>query len=193
MTADLDIAGHLDIVGGRPQLRFRRQLGHAPEKVWRAITEPEHVAAWFPQRIVGEWRPGATLRFVGDGGTFEGEVLACEPPSLLEFRWGPDVIRLEVAPTDTGCFLTLIDTLEEHGKAARDAAGWHVCLDALGLHLDGDRHDGGGDRPPPTLAQRWAEVHPGYVERFGRAAATIGPPGDTAPAGGAGPDSAVSG
>lgn len=67
MTADLDNAGHL-AVGDSSRLRFRRRLAHAPEKVWRAITEPEHVAAWFPQRIVGEWRLGATLKFVGDGG-----------------------------------------------------------------------------------------------------------------------------
>ena len=170
MTADLDPAGHLDVLGDRSQLCFRRQLAHPPETVWRAVTEDKHLAAWFPQRIVGEWRPGARLEFVGDGPTFDGEVLAFQPPSMLEFRWGPDIIRLEVAPVGSGCLLTLIDTFEEHGKAARDAAGWHVCIDALELHLD-------GGYPSGTVPQRWEAVHPGYVERFGSAAATIGPPG----------------
>ena len=64
---------------------------------------------------------------------------AREPPSLLEFRWGPDVIRLEIAARGEGegCTLTLLDTFDELGKAARDAAGWHVCLEFLASHLDG--------------------------------------------------------
>ena len=94
-------AGTLEEAGDRWRLRFTRALAHPPEKVWRAITEPEHLRAWFPQRITGEWVVGSMLTFSHAGGLgpdFDGQVLACEPPSLLEFRWGTDVIRLEVAP-----------------------------------------------------------------------------------------------
>jgi uncharacterized protein YndB with AHSA1/START domain len=163
--------GKLEQDGARWKLRFTRELAHAPEKVWRALTEPEHLKAWFPHTIVGEWTVGAPLRFESAYGDFDGEVLACEPPSLLEFRWGPDTIRFEVAPADGGdrSTLTLIDTLEELGKAARDGAGWHACLDSLQDELDG--------RPAGRDSRgRWAEVHPGYVEAFGPEAATIGPP-----------------
>ena len=45
-------------------LTFTRRLAHPREKVWRAVTEPEHLAAWYPQEIVGERRAGAPLRFV---------------------------------------------------------------------------------------------------------------------------------
>ena len=38
---------------GRWRLRFTRALAHPPEKVWRAITEPEHLAQWFPTTIEG--------------------------------------------------------------------------------------------------------------------------------------------
>jgi len=99
-------------------------------------------------------------------------VLACEPPSLLEFRWGPDVIRFEIVPhagPATGCTFRLFDVFGELGKAARDAAGWHTCLDFL-------VHDLAGTAAPWTDSERWGEVHPGYVERFGPAAATLGPP-----------------
>jgi hypothetical protein len=96
-------------------------------------------------------------------------VLACEPPALLEFTWGEDTIRFEVAPAGAGCTLTLLDTIAERGKAARDGAGWHVCLDRL-------EHDLDGTSPEWTPAERWRIVHGGYVERFGPAAATIGPP-----------------
>ncbi len=162
--------GELERTPDHTRLRFTRPLAHHPDKVWRAITEKEHLATWFPQEIVGEWAVGSQLQFVSQMvPAFTGEVLAYDPPSLLEFRWGTDVIRLEVEPTETGCTLTLTDTFTEVGKAARDAAGWHVCLDAL-------EHDLAGTTPPWTTMDRWGDVHPAYVESFPPEAATLGPP-----------------
>ena len=118
--------GTLEEADGRWRLRFTRALSHPPEKVWRAITEPEHLQAWFPQRITGDWVVGGTLTFSdadGRGPDFDGQVLAYVPPSLLEFRWGPDLIRLEVEPAAGGSRLTLLDTIDALGKAARDSAG----------------------------------------------------------------------
>jgi uncharacterized protein YndB with AHSA1/START domain len=165
-----DIDGVLEPAGDRWHLRFSRRLAHPPDKVWRAITEPEFLQAWFPQRIVGEWAVGRPLKFVSEGGDFEGEVLAFDPPSVVEFRWGTDTIRMEVQPAgpDT-TVLTLLDTFDELGKAARDAAGWHECLDNLELAL-------AGTRPTWSPGERWKAVHPKYVQRFGPRAATIGPP-----------------
>src|SRR5439155_10034394 len=83
--------GRLEQVGDRWQLVFTRRLPHPPEKVWRAITEAEHLAAWFPTTIEGERRTGASLRFAfreHEIPPMEGEMLACEPPSKLEFMWG---------------------------------------------------------------------------------------------------------
>jgi hypothetical protein len=42
---------------------------------------------------------------------------------MLEFLWGTDLIRLEITPEHEGRTLTLLDTFDEQGKAARDAAG----------------------------------------------------------------------
>ena len=114
---------------------------------------------------------GAPLRFVSKFGDFDGEVVAFQPQSVLAFRWGSDTIRLEVAPDGEGSVLTLIDSFAELGKAARDAAGWHECLDALGLHL-------GGTKQWWAPGERWRELNGTYVERFGPEAATIGPPED---------------
>jgi uncharacterized protein YndB with AHSA1/START domain len=161
---------------GRWQLRFVRELDHPAEKVWRAITEPEHLAHWFPTTIDGERAAGASLRFEHTKGRqlppFGGEMLAYEPPSLMELRWGPDIVRLELAETERGTRLTLLDTLAERGKGARDAAGWHACLDALAIHLDE-----GPDAQRATAS--WEDLHIGYVADFGPEAATIGPPGET--------------
>ena len=53
------VDGRLVAVGDRFQLRFTRKLPHPPEKVWRALTEPKHLAAWFPTDVEGERAPGA--------------------------------------------------------------------------------------------------------------------------------------
>ena len=166
--------GTLEDLGGRWRLRFVRELDHPPDRVWRALTEAEHLRTWFPDEVDGEWVPGGGLSFSSElGGTFDGEVIAVDPPSVLEFRWGTDVLRFEVEERAGGCTLTLLDTFTEHGTAARDAAGWHACLDLLGDHLD--------EREPAVPAgDRWAQVHPAYVEEFGPEAPTIGPPAGAA-------------
>lgn len=165
--------GTLEQIGDHWRLRFTRRLPHPCEKVWRALTEPEHLEAWFPTTIEGERAAGAALRFSfrqGEGPPFTGEITTYEPPKALEFRWGEnDTLRFELEPDGDGTILTLIDTFQQVGKAARDAAGWTVCLDVLGYHLN-------GEKPPWDAAARWRPVHSQYVKRFGPEASTIGPP-----------------
>jgi uncharacterized protein YndB with AHSA1/START domain len=135
---DEDGLGALSRQDGRWTLRFTRRLAHPREKVWRAVTEPEHLAIWYPQQIVGERRAGAPLRFVSSGGEgFDGRMLVFDPPSVLEFTWGADLLRIELAADGTDTLLTLTDTFDDLGKAARDAAGWHECLGRLASDLDG--------------------------------------------------------
>jgi uncharacterized protein YndB with AHSA1/START domain len=163
----------VQLADGRWQLRYTRALAHPVEKVWRALTEPEHLAQWFPTTIEGERTPGARLRFSfpqGQAPPMEGEMLAHVPESLIEFQWGPDVVRLELRPDGHGgSVLVLLDTLEERGKGARDGAGWHVCLDALAAQLRGES----GAR---ASLDGWKQVHQRYIRSFGAEAATIGPP-----------------
>lgn len=169
-TSD-DELGVLEQRGDDWTLTFTRRLPHPPERVWRAVSEADHLAAWFPDRIEGEFRDGAPLRFVTQtGDAFEGEMLVFEPPSVLELRWGTDRIRIEVAPDGDGhgTVLTLTDMFTDLGKAARDGAGWHECLARLDAHLAG--------APAPTAGDTWRAVHPRYVDALGPEASTIGPP-----------------
>jgi hypothetical protein len=109
------------------------------------------------------------LQFVfreDEGPAIDGEMLAFDPPRLLELRWGDETLRFELEPDGAGTVLTFLDDFDELGKAARDAAGWHACLDALEHDLRGE--------PPPS--DRWKQVEGWYVERFGPEASTIGPP-----------------
>ncbi len=171
--------GVLEQVGGRWRLRFVRELRHSPEKVWRALTEEEHLAAWFPTTIEGPQRAGAALAFRHrdhDLPVVTGEMIACEPPRLLEFTWGfsgdprdtPEHSRFELRPAGDGCVLTFTTTYDAVGKSARDAAGWHACLDALEGHLAGESPAGG--------VEAWKRLNRKYAARFGPEAATIGPP-----------------
>jgi uncharacterized protein YndB with AHSA1/START domain len=162
--------GTLEQAGTRWRLRFTRDLDHPVPRVWQALTEAGDLEGWFPFRITGDWIVGGLLTFSESQGRvpdFTGEVLAYQPPALLEFRWGPDTLRMEVAGRDQGCTLTLLHTFDELGKASRDAAGWHVCLDTLARYLEGT------EAPPAEL---WSEVHPGYVSSFGPEASAIGVP-----------------
>jgi uncharacterized protein YndB with AHSA1/START domain len=155
-------------------LRFRRRLAHPPSTVWTALTEDRHLAEWFPTTVEGERVTGAPLHFSfreSEGAPFDGEMTCYDPPTTLELRWGDDLLRFELEPErdGAGCVLTLTVTFPEHGKAARDAAGWHVCLEQLAHACD-------GTTPPRSPPERWREIHARYVERLGPEASAIGPP-----------------
>lgn len=134
--------GTLSARNGRYVLRFERHLPHPADQVWQALTEPDALRHWFPQEVDGDMSAGGKLTF--------------------SFAKGENV-----PDGEGGCRLIFTDTIIEQGKAARDGAGWHVCLDMLGAWLD-------GAAPPPP--DRWQRVHPVYAERFGPAASTMGPP-----------------
>jgi uncharacterized protein YndB with AHSA1/START domain len=157
---------------GRPTLRFERHLPHAPETVWRALTDERGLAAWFPTTIDGDRAAGAALSFRFEHvelEPMEGEMLAFEPPSLLEFTWGGDRLRFELTPEAGGTALTLTVELDELGKATRDGAGWHQCLDSLSLSL-------AANPQRPDDADRWRVLRDTYADRFGPEASTSQPP-----------------
>ena len=120
--------------GEKPVLRFERFLPRPVEQVWRAVTEPEGLKAWFPTRIeIDRWEPGATLTHHFDGQDIEplpGRVIDCSEPHRLVFTWGDDTIGFELTPAEGGTLFVLTEELGA-SVAARNAAGWEVCLDRL--------------------------------------------------------------
>lgn len=164
--------GDLDVHDGHVVLTFTRRRAHPQQKVWRGLTEPAHVAAWFPTTIDGEQTAGAALRFRFrdlDIPPVDGEMRAFEPPSLMELLWGDELLRFELAPDGEGTLLTFTCRFDEVGRAARDGAGWHECLDQLD-------HAVAETAAPWSSPDRWREIHDQYVARFGPAASTVGPP-----------------
>jgi uncharacterized protein YndB with AHSA1/START domain len=123
--------------GARPAVRLERQIPDAPHIVWQAITDREQLRAWFPCDVIvagGRWQVGATITFPFPSEvidmTLTGEVLEVDEPNRLAFTWGEEVLRFELSASDGGTRLVLIDELPG-GSAARNAAGWEVCLDRL--------------------------------------------------------------
>jgi uncharacterized protein YndB with AHSA1/START domain len=151
-------------VDGRPALRFERRLAHPVDAVWRAITLPGELAKWFPSSVEGDLQVGGELSFTFpmDGvPPMAGEVLELDAPRRLAFTWGEDELRFELEPIDdgSGTLLRFIDVLGDEGKAARDGAGWHVCLDTLEKQLAGVTTDMPGSRP----SDEWREHYERYV------------------------------
>jgi uncharacterized protein YndB with AHSA1/START domain len=132
-------------VGPRPVVRLERLLELPPEQVWTSLTDRERIATWFPCDVEvdgGTWQVGAALTFrfppeVIDL-TLTGEVLTLDRPKLLRFSWGDEVLGFTLERRDGATVLTLDDELAPN-EAARNAAGWDVCLDRLaGLDPDPD-------------------------------------------------------
>jgi uncharacterized protein YndB with AHSA1/START domain len=160
---------------GRFELRFERRLTHPVARVWRAITEPEQLRAWFPATVDMEPTPGAKLRFelppdaqarhdIPDADMVSyGEVTVVDPPRLLEYTWSGEILRWELEPADTGCRLRFTNVFDDREIAAGDGAGWHVALEALGAVLEGR------DVHRPALFDRADEMAGTYACAFGPA------------------------
>ena len=149
-------------------LVFVRDLRHPPEKVWGALTDPAQLEQWAPYLAdrdldsIGD----ATLTMI-DGDTREdvaAVVRRAEPPTLLEYTWGNDVLRWELTGTGTGTRLTLRHTVEDRDWLPKVAAGWHLCLDVAEHLLNGQPV--GPIRGQDALNYGWAELHDAYAERL---------------------------
>ncbi len=78
-------------------------------------------------------------------------MLECDEPRLLAFTWGPETLRFELIEVGGGTRLVMTDELDPP-TAARNAAGWDVCLEMLD-----------GRNPEPAL---WRRRFARYTEAF---------------------------
>ncbi len=157
---------------GRCALRFERQLGHPPEKVWRAITEVDQLRWWFAgildyDRIRFELAPGSELAFVpkreyAQVGTGHGEVTRIEKPRLLEYTWGTETLRWELEPHgESGCRLVFTNIFDDRGFASAMGAGWHAALERLEDFLAGRDPD---QSPLETDESAWQQLQTNYAQ-----------------------------
>lgn len=100
-------------------LSFELDLGHPPEKVWRALTNPALLAEWLLPVAGLELERGATFRFQappkpGWDGTVNCRLLEIEAPKKLSYAWVvgdiDTVVTFTLEPRRPGTRLTLVQS-----------------------------------------------------------------------------------
>jgi len=162
---------------GRWALCFERPLAHPPECVWQALTSAGELRDWHPTPFELEPRRGGRVSYLPGEGMAQlpqGTVLEFEPPRLLAHTWGEDQLRWELRPDAGGCVLCLTHIFDDRFKAARDGAGWHLCLRALSSALEADPRPQRGEGS--HLPSEWNQLNREYEQRFAIAPEQATPP-----------------
>ncbi len=148
--------------GDKWTLVLVRDLRHAPEKVWEALTDPAQLREWAP--FVANDNMGAAkkveLTWVGTPAPVEATVTKADAPNLLEY----DDIRWELTPFGSGTRLTLWHKIDRR-YIAWGAAGWHICFDVLDSLLDG--HPLGRIAGADAMRYDWQRLNGEYATQFG--------------------------
>jgi uncharacterized protein YndB with AHSA1/START domain len=154
--------------GERWTLVLVRDLSHPPARVWKALTEPEHLREWAPfdsDRSLGAVGT-ANLSTVGapTPQVSESQVKRAVAPKVLEFNWGGQDIRWELEPLGgDGTRLTLWHSIDRR-YIAMGAAGWHICFDVLDRFLAGQPL--GRLVGPPVMGLGFQRLHAEYAKQF---------------------------
>ena len=129
------------------------------EKVWSAVTAPEHISQWFGEARLDGRGVGArgTLTFP-DYGAVPLRIEALDEPHTVTYRWGNDdalgtppaeldeatatVFTFTLEPVDGGTQLTVVETGFEHtsdpaGNLEAHRQGWDGELDKLVALFEG--------------------------------------------------------
>jgi uncharacterized protein YndB with AHSA1/START domain len=129
---------------------FEIYIKTTPERLWKAITDPELRAKYsFGVSVRSEWTEGSSYGATHSSGfpISEGENLEVDPPRRLvqSFRalWSDDVkaqgtsrVTWEIEPVGTSCRLTVIaDQLPEDANPEL-YGGWPMILSGLKTLLE---------------------------------------------------------
>ncbi|MFG1922967.1 SRPBCC domain-containing protein [Cryptosporangium sp. NPDC048952] len=160
-----EIHGPLDAVVERDETRWtlvlRRAFRHDAKRLWEMLVDPARLRKWspiVPDRPLTSVGP-ATCRENPDDAPNDAEVLLVDPPHVLVHRWGTDLMRWTVTPSDDGCVLELRQTFDDRSMAPAYAAGWQVCLGRLAAEDDTDRERVTG---PRALDYGWPDLRDSY-------------------------------
>jgi uncharacterized protein YndB with AHSA1/START domain len=109
------------VKGQREAISFDFELPHAPEKVWRALTDPELLTEWLLPVVDLDFdlAPGSefTLRTQsqpGWDGTVSCEILEVDPRQKLSYAWRvpflDTVVTFTLTPTASGTHLSIVQS-----------------------------------------------------------------------------------
>ena len=129
-------------------LSFEFDLQHAPEKVWRALTDPALLEQWLLPVIDLKLAPGAAFTFKtqpypGWDGTVNCRLLEIEPHRKLSYAWTvpflDTVVTFTLTPTTSGTRLSLVQSgfkPEQKREFGGARYGWNMMGGKLVELLD---------------------------------------------------------
>jgi len=140
-----------------------RELRHAPEKVWQALTDPEHLREWAPFNVNGSLAKVGTvnLTWIGTPTPHETKVTRADAPKVLEYN----DTRWELEAFSGGTRLTLWTNIDRR-FISMGAAGWHIAFDVLDRLLGGNPIE----RIAGAQAMKfsgWQRLNAEYAKLFG--------------------------
>jgi uncharacterized protein YndB with AHSA1/START domain len=130
--------------GQTDAVAFEVDLPHAPEKIWRALTEPALLARWLLPAVGFDPAPGRAFRFQTDphpgwDGTVASRIVDCEAPRRLSYTWDVGealrtVVTFTLEATPSGTRLSLLQTgfaPEQKQNFGGARYGWKLMLGKL--------------------------------------------------------------
>ena len=147
-----------------------RELRHAPERVWQALTDPAQLREWAPfDADTSLGTAGARVKLTTVGApaphVTETTVTRADAPRALEYTWGGFEMRWELEALGSGTRLTLWTNIDRR-YISMGAAGWHICFDVLERLLAG-RPIGRIVGPEAMKFGGWQRLHAEYAKQFG--------------------------
>ncbi|MGA7239756.1 MAG: SRPBCC domain-containing protein [Bryobacteraceae bacterium] len=141
-----------------------RELRHPPEKVWEALTDPEHLREWAPFEVdgnLGTVGAKVKLTWVGTAKPQETTVIRADAPRALEYS----DIRWELEALGGGTRLTLWTNINRR-FVSMGAAGWHIAFDSMDHLLSGTPigRIAGADA---MKFEGWQRLNAEYAKQFG--------------------------
>jgi uncharacterized protein YndB with AHSA1/START domain len=87
-----------------------REIPHAPEKIWRALTQPHLMAEWLMKTDFAAVE-GRGFSFTADWGSVDCRVVSVEPNKTLSYTWEAyglqSVVTWTLTPSGTGTHLRM--------------------------------------------------------------------------------------
>jgi uncharacterized protein YndB with AHSA1/START domain len=111
-------------------LVVEREIPHAPEKIWRALTQPHLIEEWL-MKTDFEAKVDRKFKLTGDWGSVDCQVLKIQPHTTLSYSWAAhgleSVVTWTLTPTSKGTTVRMEQTgfRPDQEQAYRGAkVGW---------------------------------------------------------------------
>ncbi len=119
------------------------RIGAPIEKVWSAVTEPEHISQWFGQAELDGAGVGARGRLTFDTRAIPLRIEAIDAPRMIAYRWSNDD-ALDATPDDVDeahstVFTFTLEELDGDTRLTVVETGFEATSDPAG-NVESHRH-----------------------------------------------------